>query len=343
MGPEALAKALPDVQKFLSEHPNADITVALLGPDNMKDIATLLKDSCPSISADKSYYKVLIKDSDTSSVATVWIDSSTSQTVCATRTSAGSAGKAFIPSKTKVAEEPTQPTVTTQPSTPTVTTTAAGKNETTASTLAVVQEIPKTQILLSNEAQIDLNGDGVWEPVFILQTTDKSKIFKNNVGGNIVLTDNAYLWPTPNGAKAYYFDGKNYIYSKVFETGCLVIEASNGAKVCFYPANGFAGKNSADGKFSFHFPGFSGILDSSDSLHLEFITSPVQFATVFVSDQYRDTDGGNVYSLKPVKYKCVQLTDGSIIKIQNDGSRNAEINGIPLKLSSYVGKVSTNC
>ena len=376
-GPEALAKALPDVQKFLSDHPNADITVALLGPDNMKDIAPLLKDSCPAISADNSYYKVLVKDSDTNSVITIWIDSKSSQTVCATRTGA----TAFVPSKVKVVSAVT----TTIPEIKEIQPPATGQAPLPPG--GGVTQVPKADILITYKT-FDLDGDGVNEPVVLMQEAGKKKIFLVDFA-NSLLVDTVYLRfsgdktkinPTI-GFSAYYYDGKNYKQTypddKITKS-FYIVNPADSKRVAgdFYSriAAGFDGKNAADATFSMWFFTYNQSANISageptwfnDRLIFEFVSSPAQFASVSIKDYkpgllLTEADilidasvNGNEnslpqswlpstsYSLKPKKYSCVQMTNGAKV-VADENGKYIEILDFPLVQFPAPVPLVTDC
>ncbi len=334
LGPEALAKALPDVQKFLSDHPNADITVALLGPDNMKDIAPLLKDSCPQVSAENSYYKVLVKDSDTNSVITIWIDAKSSQTICATRTG----GTAFVPSKVKAVEEVS-------------TTSTAAVGQAPLPPGGGSAKVPMADILITY-SNLDLNNDGVKENVVKMEDVNKNKIF--NVRQNI-FTDTVYLFPKGAPARpeiyAYYYDGKNYISAgdSTLDIHAFCIATEKEPLACnmfFNEAQGFAGKNVADGTFILQLIG-SGYHDTR--LGIEFIPSKPLFTSVFVRETVsagkEDVNPKiDTYSLKPATYKCVQLVNGAKI-IADENGKYVQIIDYPLDSSAIVSSntISTDC
>ena len=74
-------KQLPEVQKFLSEHPNAEITAVLWSKDYIENNMEKIQEEClPAIEKNKNYYKVDIKENENE--MTIWMSDDEKKVVC---------------------------------------------------------------------------------------------------------------------------------------------------------------------------------------------------------------------------------------------------------------------
>lgn len=104
-----IAKALPMVQEFLGEHPNAEIKVALWNSDVVEGNIVEIRESCGQQMEAKSYWKVIVTEGNLD--LEVWIDESTQQVVCAFKRGVGE------PTTTLTSTTPATTTPTTVPMT----------------------------------------------------------------------------------------------------------------------------------------------------------------------------------------------------------------------------------
>lgn len=78
------AEALPQVQEFLNENPNADITAVRWSSEYLENNQDRIQEECePAINLEKDYYKVDVSDNEDQ--ITVWMDAEQSEVMCAVR------------------------------------------------------------------------------------------------------------------------------------------------------------------------------------------------------------------------------------------------------------------
>jgi len=85
MDPSAIAKATGSVKEFLDEYPNAKVTASLFDESIIESIIDELRDDCGEQMKLVAYWKVLVKDPDSESNITVWIDEASMKAVCVIR------------------------------------------------------------------------------------------------------------------------------------------------------------------------------------------------------------------------------------------------------------------
>lgn len=84
----SIAKSLPEVQSFLDEHPNADITVVLWNSEYIQTHSEEIPEKClPAIDMNTSYYKVDISEEGDTIIT--FLNSDTREVVCIVRSGLG--------------------------------------------------------------------------------------------------------------------------------------------------------------------------------------------------------------------------------------------------------------
>ncbi|MBI4015386.1 MAG: hypothetical protein HY362_01560 [Candidatus Aenigmarchaeota archaeon] len=69
------AKNLQEIQKFMADHPNAEIKTSVYDSDSIKAVLPEFKDDCPTLGKeDKTYSKITARDPDTNRGMIVWVD-----------------------------------------------------------------------------------------------------------------------------------------------------------------------------------------------------------------------------------------------------------------------------
>lgn len=116
-----LVKAIPEVQEFLKEHPNAKITVTYWSKEDSAKLVDEISKQCDKTIAPSAMYKAVISEEGVKSVS--WIDAGTKTVICSTIEGAGgtpsqTSTTVQTPVETPVATS-TPGTTTTQVMTPT--------------------------------------------------------------------------------------------------------------------------------------------------------------------------------------------------------------------------------
>lgn len=84
LDPEALAKSNPLINKFIQEHPNAQVRITHFTAEQAKNIIDQIRKDCDNPYIDeKEFYKVTINDTATNFFAVGWIDWETKTIECA--------------------------------------------------------------------------------------------------------------------------------------------------------------------------------------------------------------------------------------------------------------------
>jgi|GEM_PF-2153131 len=139
-----LVKALPEVQQFLKEHPNAKITVTYWSKEDVEKLADEIGKQCGKPITPAAMYKAVISEGELRSIA--WIDAATRTLICST-----TEGKGGTPAPTPTATYtpvvttpviaqtsiPTPTPTPTPTSTPTVTPTPASISLPSSKTMTV--------------------------------------------------------------------------------------------------------------------------------------------------------------------------------------------------------------
>lgn len=77
----SFVRSNPEVQEFLDEHPNAEITVTLWSSDYISENLDKINEKClPAIDVNKDYYKVDISEGDLE--ITIWVRAKKREVVC---------------------------------------------------------------------------------------------------------------------------------------------------------------------------------------------------------------------------------------------------------------------
>lgn len=76
-----IARNLPQVQQFLSEHPNADITAVLVPAEVINGAISDIREECGEWMKIEDYYKVVIKEGAINS--TLWLNKTDYSVICA--------------------------------------------------------------------------------------------------------------------------------------------------------------------------------------------------------------------------------------------------------------------
>jgi hypothetical protein len=85
--PEAFAKAMPMIQEFLEEHPNAEIHIVHYSPLEAIEMLDFIKEDCGKTTVEvKEYYFVNITDPDSDLIIRAWIDWSNRLVECVYKT-----------------------------------------------------------------------------------------------------------------------------------------------------------------------------------------------------------------------------------------------------------------
>ncbi len=151
-----MVKALPEVQVFLKEHPNAKITVTYLSKEEVEKFAQEISQQCDKPVTSAAMYKAVISEGELKSI--VWIDAATQTLVCVIIE-----GKGIVPAPTQTATYiPAVTTqVITQTSTPTPTPTPTS-TPTPASTTPVptttLTSLPSSKTMTVGETWNPANG-----------------------------------------------------------------------------------------------------------------------------------------------------------------------------------------
>lgn len=95
-----VVKAMPDVQQFLKEHPNAEINAALWKEDTVSSNLGEIRTVCGNQMQIKDYWKVDVKEGDIS--IKIWLDGKTMEPLCAIKE-----GKNVLSNQTSINSTPT--------------------------------------------------------------------------------------------------------------------------------------------------------------------------------------------------------------------------------------------
>lgn len=194
-----IVKALPEVQQFLKEHPNAKITVTYWSKEDVGKIAGEISQQCDKPITQAAMYKAVISEGELKSIA--WIDAETRTLICST-----TEGKGGTPAPTQTATY--TPVVTTpviaQTSTPASTPTATPAPMTPAPTPTSIS-LPSSKTMTAGETWDLGNGytltmqgiDAFGAPRMVLIVFSKDGI----------KFDEAVL-----------FQGNTYTYGRIFST-----------------------------------------------------------------------------------------------------------------------------
>ena len=112
-----VVRAIPEVQEFLKEHPNAKITVTYWSKEESTNLVDEISKQCDKTTAPAAMYKAVISEEDVRSVS--WIDAETKTVICSTLEGAGGTqSPTLTPAQTSVAT-PSPVATSTQIITPT--------------------------------------------------------------------------------------------------------------------------------------------------------------------------------------------------------------------------------
>ncbi|MFC2143989.1 DsbA family protein, partial [Candidatus Aenigmatarchaeota archaeon] len=82
ISPEEIAKMTEEVQSFLDDYPNAEVTASYLDEEYVESIITELRGMCGEQMKIQPYWRVVFKDTDTDINITVWMEGENRNTVC---------------------------------------------------------------------------------------------------------------------------------------------------------------------------------------------------------------------------------------------------------------------
>lgn len=224
-----LVKNLPDVEKFLDEHPNAQIDAVLWNRDYVESNVDKIDEDCrPALEKNKDYYRVDIKEGDLR--ITAWVRDEGQKVVCIH----------------KEAKEPTNQTTTTIQTTTTETSTTTTSLSTTTTDVptTTTMETTTTNTYLSNrlnDAYIHENDRLVvsGKPVTVLSIksnkidievdmeVDGSGNSTKALNGGMTLTVDGIKVTLPSDGITYSADSTQRRVRLVFPSGGVIVTKIN--------------------------------------------------------------------------------------------------------------------
>jgi archaellin len=146
----SVVKALPEVQQFMNEHPNAKITVTYWSKEEVSNSSQEISQQCDKSITPAAMYKATVSEGDLKIVS--WINAENQIVVCST-TTGGASPIAAIPTVTQTS----QPITTTGRASPTVT-----PNQGTQANKFEILNLDVQQVILSDSEIKEVIGSD-WE------------------------------------------------------------------------------------------------------------------------------------------------------------------------------------